>query len=64
MAALKEVDPAKRAVAYQGLQREVQAKSPFIITFQEQNRVALRSNVKGYVQGTVADLIKYDGVTK
>ena len=42
----------------------LQARSPFIITFQEQNRVALRSNVKGYVQGTVADLIKYDAVTK
>jgi peptide/nickel transport system substrate-binding protein len=64
MAALKEVDPVKRAAAYQDLQREVQARSPFIITFQEQNRVALRSNVKGYVQGTVADLIKYDAVTK
>ncbi|RQO62714.1 ABC transporter substrate-binding protein [Variovorax sp. KBW07] len=64
LAALKEADPAKRATAYQNLQKEVQARSPFVIAFQEQNRVALRSNVKGYVQGSVADLVQYDGVTK
>jgi peptide/nickel transport system substrate-binding protein len=64
MAALKEADPAKRAADYLVLEREVQANSPFIITFQEQNRVALRSNVKGYVQGTMTTLIKYDGVSK
>lgn len=64
LAALREADPAKRATLYQGLQKEVQANSPFIIGFQEQNRVALRSNVKGYVQGPVADLVQYDGVTK
>lgn len=64
LAALKEVDPAKRVADYMQLQREVQANSPFIIMFQEQNRVALRSDVTGYVQGTVANLIKYDGVTK
>jgi peptide/nickel transport system substrate-binding protein len=64
LTALKEVDPAKRVSAYQSLQQEVQAKSPFIITFQERNRVALRGNVKGYVQGSVSDLVKYDDVTK
>ncbi len=63
-AALKEPNPAKRAAAYQALQQEVQAKSPFVITFQEQNRVALRSNVKGYVQGSVSDLVKYSDVSK
>lgn len=64
MAALKEPVPAKRAALYQELQREVQAKSPIIMTFQDQNQVAFRSNVKGYIQGSVADLIKYEGVTK
>ena len=64
MAALKEADGAKRAAAYQSLQREVQTSSPIIMTFQEQSQVAFRSNVKGYVQGSVADLIKYEGVTK
>ena len=64
MAALKEADGAKRAAAYLSLQREVQTSSPIIMTFQEQSQVAFRSNVKGYVQGSVADLIKYEGVTK
>ena len=42
----------------------MQARSPIIMTFQEQSQVAFRNNVKGYVQGSVADLIKYEGVTK
>ena len=58
--AIGEVD----AAAYQSLQQEVQAHSPIIMTFQEQSQVAFRNNVKGYVQGSVADLIKYEGVTK
>ena len=64
MAALKESVPARRAAQYQALQQEVQAKSPIIMTFQDQSQVAFRSNVKGYIQGSVADLIKYEGVTK
>jgi len=64
MDALKESNPARRATLYQALQQEVQAKSPIIVTFQEQNQAAFRSNVKGYIQGSVADLIKYEGVTK
>ena len=64
LAALKESDPAKRTAAYQSLQQEIQARSPIIMTFQEQSQVAFRNTVKGYVQGSVADLIKYEGVTK
>ena len=64
MAALKEANPSKRAAMYQSLQQEVQTKSPIIVTFQDQSQTALRSNVKGYVQGSVSDLVKYDGVTK
>ena len=64
MAALKEGNPARRAALYQSLQQEVQARSPIIMTFQDQSQVALRANVKGYIQGSVADLIKYEGVTK
>jgi len=64
MEALKEGNPARRASLYQSLQQEVQTKSPIILTFQEQSQVAFRNNVKGYVQGSVADLIKYEGVTK
>ena len=64
LVALKEADPAKRAADYLALQQEVQARSPIIMTFQEQSQVAFRNTVKGYVQGSVADLIKYEGVTK
>ncbi|HEY2254665.1 MAG TPA: ABC transporter substrate-binding protein [Variovorax sp.] len=64
LAALKEPDPVRRAALYQTLQQEVQAKSPIILTFQEQSQVALRNNVKGYVQGSVADLVRYEGVSK
>lgn len=64
LAALKEADPAKRAAAYMAIQQEVQARSPIVMTFQEQSQVAFRNSVKGYVQGSVADLIKYEGVTK
>ena len=49
---------------YQSLQQGVQTKSPSIVTYQDQSQTALRSNVKGYVQGSVSDLVKYDGVTK
>lgn len=64
MAALKETAPAKRAAMYNDLQKEIQAKSPIIMTFQEQNRIALRANVKGYIQGPMSDLVRYDEVTK
>ena len=64
LAALKESDPAKRIAAYQSLQQEIQTRSPIIMTFQEQSQVAFRNTVKGYIQGSVADLIKYEGVTK
>lgn len=64
MAALKETNAAKRAALYSDLQKEIQAKSPIVMTFQEQNRVALRANIKGYIQGTMPDLVRYDEVTK
>lgn len=64
VAALKEKDALKRANAYQEIQREVQRHSPIIVTFQEQNQVVLRSNIKGYVNGLTSELVLYDQVTK
>lgn len=64
MAALKEADSEKRAEMYMALQKAVQSDSPIIIMFQEQSQTAMRDNVKGYVQGSTADLLRYNGVTK
>lgn len=64
MQALREKESNVRADMYKVIQTEVQQKSPIIITFQEQNRVAMRNNVQGYVQGSVSDLVFYDQVTK
>lgn len=64
MAALKETNASRRAALYTDLQKEIQARSPIVMTFQEQSRIALRAGVRGYVQGTMPDLVRYDGVTK
>lgn len=62
--ALAERDPAKRAADYRDIQRQVQKNSPIIVTFQEVGQVAMRSIVKGYVNGLTPDLIWYAGVSK
>lgn len=64
MAALKEKDPTARASAYQDLQRDVQQSSPIVVMFQEQSQVALRNNVKGYINGLTPDFVLYDKVVK
>lgn len=64
VAALKESDPAKRTQMYLDLQKSIQTDSPIIMTFQEQSQTAMRSNVQGYIQGSVSDLVRYDEVTK
>jgi peptide/nickel transport system substrate-binding protein len=63
-AALKEKDAKKRASMYIDIQRKVQRNSPIIVTFQELSQVALRSNVKGYVNGLTTDLVFYNQVSK
>ena len=64
MAALREKDPRKRATLYQAIQRRVQHSSPIVVTFQELSQVALRSNIKGYVNGLTTDLVFYNQVSK
>lgn len=64
MAALREGDASKRTAQYVELQKTIQAQSPIVITFQEQNPIALRANIKGYVQGAMPDLVRYGQVAK
>ena len=63
-AAMMEADPAKRAAMYEALQRESQRISPFVIMFQEIERIARRKNVEGFVIGPSFQDNKYDRVTK
>ncbi|WP_237153826.1 ABC transporter substrate-binding protein [Oryzibacter oryziterrae] len=63
-AAVEETDPAKRNADYIEIQKEVQAKSPFVVLLQAKNQLVLRDSVKGFVQGLNADQVYYAGVTK
>lgn len=64
VAAIAQADPAKRVAAYQALQRSVQQSSPFVIGLQARSLIAVRDNVKGYVQGVNPDMVFYDKVSK
>jgi peptide/nickel transport system substrate-binding protein len=63
-AAVLERDADRRAELYRGLQREVQADSPFVILFQENEVIALRDDVKGFRAGLTADQTSYHGLHK
>lgn len=63
-AAAKEADPAKREAAYIQLQKDVLDRGAFIIMFQSISQRADRANVKGYVQGSSADVTYYNLTTK
>lgn len=64
LAATAETDKAKRVELYENMQREVQKNSPYVIGMQARNLVALRDNLKGYVQGINPDMVYYSQVTK
>lgn len=63
-AAMLEPDPAKRAEMYETLQREGQEASPFVIMFQEIERMARRATVQGMVIGPSFQNNEFAGVTK
>ncbi len=42
----------------------MQREAPCIIALQERIQLAMRSNIRGYVQGLNADMVYYDKVTK
>jgi peptide/nickel transport system substrate-binding protein len=62
--AAKEADPAKREAAYIELQKKVLDDGAYAIMFQSISQRADRSNVKGYVQGSSADVTYYNLTTK
>jgi len=63
-AALAESDTKKRAHLYEKMQREVLAKSPFVIMFQKVSQVAARPGVTGLEVGPINDLVSYRNIKK
>ena len=59
-----ETDPAKREADYIQLQKDVLDRGAFAIMFQSISQRADRSNVKGFVQGSSADVTYYNLTTK
>ena len=64
LAATAESDPAKRIALYQAMQREVMKNSPYVVGLQARNLIAVRDNLKGYVQGINPDMVYYSQVSK
>ena len=64
MAALGEKDAEARLAMYRELQEETQAEAPFVIMFQAIKQVAMRENVKGFVNGATSDYVFYRLVEK
>ncbi|MFP4269117.1 MAG: ABC transporter substrate-binding protein [Alphaproteobacteria bacterium] len=62
--ASRTVDRERRAELYAELQRLHQRVSPFAIMFQQNEVIARRDDVEGFVSGPVFDLVFYRGVTK
>ncbi|MGF1476697.1 MAG: ABC transporter substrate-binding protein [Geminicoccaceae bacterium] len=62
--ARSEGDPEKREALYQELQEKHQANSPFVVMFQQNEQVAMRASVEGFVSGPTFDLVFYRNVTK
>ncbi|WP_027819736.1 ABC transporter substrate-binding protein [Paraburkholderia bannensis] len=63
-AALAESSTTKRAQLYQTMQKEMLAKSPFVIMFQQVSQVAMRPGVSGLEVGPINDLVSYRNVKK
>ncbi len=64
VAARREIDRDRRAGLYNALQRLHQRVSPFAIMFQQNEQVARRANVEGFVSGSNFDLVFYRNVVK
>ena len=62
--ARNELDLAKREQEYLELQRMLQTKGPYVIMFQQNEQVARRKNIEGFVSGSNFDLVFYRNVTK
>jgi len=64
LSARNELDLDKRKQQYLDLQAMLQKKGPFVIMFQQNEQVARRKNLKGFVSGSNFDLVFYRNVTK
>lgn len=64
MAALAEPDAEKRNQIYVDLQKQVQAKAPFVIMFQAVKQVGMHPSVEGFVNGATSDFVYYRLVEK
>ena len=62
--ARNELDLAKREQQYLDLQRMLQKTGPYVIMFQQNEQVARRTNVEGFVSGSNFDLVFYRNVSK
>ncbi|WP_312181194.1 ABC transporter substrate-binding protein [Pantoea sp. CTOTU46764] len=63
-AAAGESDAAKRRALYTELQKTVQQNSPFVVTLQGAQQVAVRNNVNHVQQGIGVSLLFFDTVQK
>ncbi len=62
--ARNELDLDKRRQQYLDLQRLLQQEGPYVIMFQQNEQVARRANVDGFVSGSNFDLVFYRNVVK
>jgi peptide/nickel transport system substrate-binding protein len=62
--ARNELDLNKREQLYLELQRKMQSTGPFAVMFQQNEQVARRKNVQGFVSGSNFDLVFYRNVSK
>ncbi|UTV57184.1 ABC transporter substrate-binding protein [Burkholderia arboris] len=62
--ALAEPTAAKRAQLYQTMQKEMLARSPFVIMFEKVAQVATRPGVSGFEVGPINDLVSYRNLKK
>jgi peptide/nickel transport system substrate-binding protein len=62
--ARNELDLAKREQQYLELQAMLQTKGPFVIMFQQNEQVARRKGLRGFVSGSNFDLVFYRNVAK
>jgi peptide/nickel transport system substrate-binding protein len=62
--ARNELDLAKREQQYLELQAMLQKKGPFVIMFQQNEQVARRKGLRGFVSGSNFDLVFYRNVAK
>ncbi|WP_321811658.1 MULTISPECIES: ABC transporter substrate-binding protein [unclassified Burkholderia] len=63
-AALAEPTAAQRAQRYQAMQKDLLARSPFVIMFEKVAQVATRPGVSGLEVGPINDLVSYRNLKK